>query len=58
MNDHRVIGIDAQHADLQQVAVASRADTHREVVIQSPLRDRVANGVQCVLVPDPGGQPS
>ena len=52
MNDHRVITVDAQHADLKQVAAASRTDAHHEIVIKSPLRDRVADGVQDVLVSD------
>ncbi len=52
MDDHRVIAVDAQHADLKQVAAASRADAQREVVIQSPLRDGVADGVKRILVSD------
>jgi len=52
MNDHGVIGVDAEHADLEQVAAASRADAHREIVIESPLRDGDADGVQHVLVSD------
>jgi len=34
MDDHRVITVDAEHSDLEQVAVASRADAHREAVIK------------------------
>ena len=52
MNDHRVITVDAQHADLEQAAAASRTDAHHEIVIKSPLRDRVADGVAHVLVSD------
>jgi len=52
MDDHRVIAVDAQNADLKQAAAASRTDAHREIVIKSPLRDRVANGVAHVLVSD------
>jgi hypothetical protein len=52
MDDHRVITVDAEYPDLEQVAVASRADTHREVLIKSPLRNGVADGVQRVLVSD------
>lgn len=52
MDDHRVITVDTEHADLEQVAAASRADAHREIVIKSPLRDGVADGVKHVLVSD------
>lgn len=52
MDNHRIITVDAEHADLEQVAVASRADTHREVLIKSPLRDGIADSVQRVLVSD------
>jgi len=51
MNDHRVIAVDAQHANLKQAAAASRTDAHR-IVIKSPLRDGVADGVAHVLVSD------
>ena len=52
MDDHRVIGVDAEHADLEQAAAASRTDAHREIVIQSPLRNGAADGVAHVLVSD------
>jgi hypothetical protein len=53
VHDHGVVSVDAEHADLQQVAIACRANTHREVVIESPLPDGVANGVTHILVCDP-----
>ena len=52
MNDHRVVAVDAEHADLKQAGAASRTDAHHEIVIKSPLRDGAADGVAHVLVSD------
>jgi len=58
VDDHRVVSVDPEHADFEQVTVACGTDAHREVVIEPPLRDGVANGVEHVLVSEfvlPGG---
>lgn len=58
MDDHWVASVNPEHADFEQVPVACGTDAHREVVIEPPLRDGVANGVEHVLVSDsvlPGG---
>lgn len=52
MDDHGVVGVDAEYADLEQIAVASGPDAHREIVIESPLGDCVADGVGHVFVSD------
>lgn len=52
MDDHRVIGVDAKYADLEQIAIVGGADAHREVIIELPLGDGVASGVEHVLVSD------
>jgi hypothetical protein len=52
MDDYRIVGVDAEHADLQQLTIARRADTHREVVIEMPLGDGVEDGVGHVFVSD------
>jgi hypothetical protein len=52
MDDHRVITVDAEHPDLEQVAVASRADAHREAVaIRTPTRYLVMRVCQGILSP-------
>jgi hypothetical protein len=52
VDNHRVVSVDAEHTDLQQVAIAGGTNAHREVVIELPLRDGIANGVKHVLVSD------
>ncbi len=52
MDDHRIVSVNAQHADLEQIAVAGGTDAHREVVIELPLGDGVADGVRHVFVGD------
>lgn len=52
MDDHGIVGVDAEQADLQQVAVAAGTDAHHEVVIQLPLCDGVADCVEHVVVCD------
>jgi hypothetical protein len=52
VDDYGVVSVDAKDADLQQVAVMGGADAHREVVIEAPLGDGVAGGVEHVLVSD------
>jgi hypothetical protein len=52
VNDHRVVGVDAKYADLKQIAVMSGTDTHRKVVIESPLGNSVTGGMEHVLVSD------
>lgn len=52
MDDHRVVGVDAEHADLRQITVAARTDAHREVIVEQPLGDGVANRVKHVFVSD------
>jgi len=52
VDDHGIVGINAEDADLEQIAGMGRADTHREVVIESPLGDGVAGGMKHVLVSD------
>jgi hypothetical protein len=52
VDDHGVIGVDAKNTDLQQVAVAGGADTHREVVIELPLGNGVTDRVKHVLISD------
>jgi hypothetical protein len=52
VDDYRIVSVEAEHADLQQLAVARRPDTHREVVIEMPLGDGVADGVEHVFVSD------
>jgi len=39
MDNHRIVSVDAQHADLEQIAVAGGTDAHHEVVIELPLGD-------------------
>jgi hypothetical protein len=36
MDDHRIVSVDAQHADLEQLVGAGGTDAHREVVIELP----------------------
>jgi hypothetical protein len=50
VDDHGVAALDRDDADLQQRAGGLRADEHRELLVAGPLGDRVANGVQQVLV--------
>ena len=52
MDDHWVVGVDAEYANLEQITIASGTNTHREVVIESPLGDCVADGVGHVLISD------
>jgi hypothetical protein len=52
VDDYRIIGVDAEHTDLQQLAVARRPDAHREVVIEMPLGDGVADSVGHIFVSD------
>jgi hypothetical protein len=52
MNDHWVVGVDTEYANLEQIAIASGTNPHREVVIESPLGDCVTDGVGHVLVSD------
>lgn len=52
MDDHGVVGVDAKYADLEQIAIVGGAYAHREVVIESPLGDGVAGGVEHVFVSD------
>jgi hypothetical protein len=46
VDDHRVVGVDAKYS------VMSEAGTHRKVVIESPLGNGVAGGMEHVLVSD------
>jgi hypothetical protein len=50
VDDHGIISVDAQHADLEQIAVAAGTNAHREVVIELPLSDGVADGVGHIFV--------
>jgi hypothetical protein len=52
VDDHGVIGVDPEYADLEQITVASGTDAHREILIEAPLGDCVADGVGHVLVSD------
>ncbi len=52
VDDHGVIAVDAEHADFEQIADASRTDAHREVVIEPPLGDGVTDGMKHVFVSD------
>jgi hypothetical protein len=52
VDDYRIIGVDAEDTDLQHLAVARRPNAHREVVIEMPLCDGVADGVGHVFVSD------
>jgi hypothetical protein len=52
VDDHGVVSVDAEHANLEQFAIVGRTDAHREVVIESPLGDGVTRGVEHVLVSD------
>ncbi len=52
MDYHRVVRIDAEHANLEQVTIASGTEAHHEVVIESPLCDGIANGVKHVHISD------
>jgi len=52
VNNHRVVSVGSEHADFEQVPVASGTDAHHEVVIEAPLRDGIADGVQRVFVSD------
>jgi hypothetical protein len=52
MDDHRIVSVDAQHADLEQIAVAGGTDAHREVFIELSLDDGVADGVRHIFVGD------
>jgi hypothetical protein len=52
MDNHGVVSLDAKDADLQQSAIVRGTDTHREVVIESPLGYAVAGGTKHVLVSD------
>jgi hypothetical protein len=46
LDDHGVVSVDAEQADLEQVAIAGGTDAHHEIVIESPLRDGIADGVE------------
>ena len=50
MDDHGVVGVDTEDADLKQVAIVGGANAHREVVIELPLSDGVADRVEHVVV--------
>jgi hypothetical protein len=52
VDDHGIVGVDAEDADLKQVAIVGGTDAHREVVIELPLRDGVADRVEHVVVCD------
>jgi hypothetical protein len=39
VDDHGVVGVDAEDADLKWVAIVGGTDAHREVVIEMPLRE-------------------
>lgn len=52
VDDHGIVGVDAEYADLQHVAVMGGTDAHREVVVQLPLRDGVTSRVKHVVVCD------
>ena len=52
VDDYCVVGVDAQHANLEQVAITGGTDAHHEVVIEAPLCDGIADGVEHVLVSD------
>jgi hypothetical protein len=52
VDDHGVVGVDSKYADLKQVAIVRGTDAHREVVIELPLGDSVAGGMEHVLVSD------
>jgi hypothetical protein len=52
VDDHGVVGVDAEDADLEQIAIVGGTDAHREVVIELPLGDGVADRVEHVVVCD------
>jgi hypothetical protein len=52
VDDHGIVGINTEDADLKQITVVGWADTHREVVIESPLGDGGAGGMEHVLISD------
>jgi hypothetical protein len=52
VDDHGVVSVDPKDADLQQVAIMGGVDAHREVIIEAPLGNGVAGGVDHVLVSD------
>jgi hypothetical protein len=52
VDDYGIVGVNAKDADLKQITVVGGADAHCEVVIESPLGDGVAGGMEHVLVSD------
>lgn len=52
MDDHGIVGIDAEDADLKQFAIVGGPHAHREIVIEMPLRDGVADRVEHVVICD------
>jgi hypothetical protein len=52
VDDHGIVGVDAKDADLKQVTIVGGTDAHREVVIELPLSDGVADRVEHVVVCD------
>jgi hypothetical protein len=39
VDDHGIVAVDTEDADLEQVAIVGGTNAHREVVIELPLRD-------------------
>jgi len=37
VDDHGIVGVDVEDADLKQVTILGGTNTHREVVIEMPL---------------------
>ena len=52
MNDHGVISVEVQNADLQQGASGGGSDEHGQILVQFESPRRVAHGVPDVLVGD------
>jgi len=52
VDDHGIVGVDAEDADLKKVAIVGGTHAHREVVIEVPLRDGVADRMEHVVVCD------
>ena len=49
MDDHRIVAVEVQDADLQERAVAVRADEHQNLIHVETLH-RIANSVEHVIV--------
>jgi len=53
MNDDRILAIQVEHADLQQRAVAGRADEHGQVIVMSIFLMAVRTACQMPASPTP-----